>query len=116
MTGTFTDSDRRISWPMRAFVLAGPGVAVLATGGALASGAGVQPLAPVWLAALAWTVLASLAGALHRGFRHRDWSAFRDCELPDGHGERFDWDTRTGSYAWMRDFEDRHLHDDDHLR
>ena len=115
MTGTFTDSDRRISRRERAFVLAGPGVALLATGAAHACGAGTELLAPVWLAALAWTVLTSLAGALRRGIGG-DWSAFRTGDLPDGHGERFDWDTRTGRYAWMRDLEDRHLHDDDHLR
>lgn len=116
MTGTFTDSGRRTTWRERAFVLGGPALAALWSAASLASGMGGELIGPIWVAALAWTVLASLAGALRRGLRHRDWSAFRTGDLPDGRGERFDWDTRTGSFAWMRDLEDRHLHDDDHLR
>ena len=102
MTRTSTDSTRRSTWRERTLVLAGPGVAMLATAAAHASGAGIELLAPVWLAALAWTVLASLAGALWRGFRRRDWSAFHDYELPDGRDERIDWATRTGRYAHLR--------------
>ena len=32
-------------------------------------------------------------------------------ELPEDNGDRFDWSTKTGRYAWLRDIEDRHLHD-----
>ena len=116
MTGTLTDTHPRTTRRERLFVLGGLMLAALFSGASLASGAGTEVLAPVWLSALVWTVLASLAGALRRGLRHRDWSALRTGDLPDGRAERFDWDTRTGSYAWMRDLEDRHLHDDDHLR
>ena len=44
---------------------------------------------------------ASLAVALRRGVRDRDWSAFRRYELPDGRDERMDWATGTGSYAFL---------------
>ena len=116
MTRTSTESGRRRAWRARAFVLGPLAVATLATAAAFAAGTGTDHLGPLWLAALAWTVLASLAGALGRGLRHGDWSAFGRYELPDGRGERFDWETRSGTYAWMREEEDRRLHDDDHLR
>ena len=104
------------AWPMRAFVLGGLGLAALATPAALALDAGTHVIGLVWAAAIAWTVLASLAGALARGLRHDDWSAFGRYELPDGRDEAFDMDTRTGSYAYLRDREDRDLDDDDPLR
>ena len=116
MTRTSTDSRPRTTWRERLFVLGGLMAAALWTAASLASGAGAELAGPLWLAAIAWTVLASLAGALRRGLRHRDWSAFHGLELADGEDERFDWDTRTGRYAWMCDFEDRHLHDPDPLR
>ena len=107
---------RNFTWRERAFVLGGLGLAAIATAASLVIGAGAEYIGPLWMAAVAWTAAASLAGALGRGFRHRDWSAFGAYELPDGRGERLDWDTRTGSYAWMEDWEDRRLHDDDRLR
>ena len=116
MTRTSTHSRPRTTRRERFFVLGGIIVAALWTAASAASGAQAELAGPVWLAAIAWTVLASLAGALLRGVRHRDWSAFHGLELPDGADERFDWDTRTGSHAWMCEREDRHLHDDDHLR
>ena len=76
----------------------------------LRTGAGLA-----WIAAIAWTVLASLAAALWRGFRHRDWSAFRGHELPED-DEGLDMDTRTGGYSYLRDWQERDLHDDGHLR
>ena len=110
MTRTFDGpAGRRTTWRMRAFVLGPLGAALLAT---VAPGAGADLLGPLWVAAIAWTVLASLAGALRQGFRHRDWSAFRRYELPDGRGERIDWVSKTGAYAYLRDWEDRHRHDD----
>jgi len=101
MTRTSTHSRPRATGAERLFVLGGIALASLYTAASLASGAGTEAIGPLWMAAVAWTVLASLAGALHRGFRHRDWSAFRSYELPDGRDERIDWATQTGQYAWM---------------
>ena len=100
MTRTSTDTARRHSWGLRAFVLGGLALAALYMVASLAFGAGAEAIGPLWLAAIAWTVLASLAGALWRGFRHRDWSAFRGYEFPDN-GELIDWTTQTGQYAYM---------------
>ena len=61
----------------------------------------------VWLVAALWTFFAALAHVLWRGFRYGDWSAFGRYEVPTGDdGERFDWATKTGRYAWRRDLED----------
>ena len=76
---------------------------------------GIETAGAAWLAAVAWAVLCSLALALRRGFRHRDWTAFRRHRFPDN-GELVDWTTRTGRYAWLRQWEDRILRDDRHLR
>ena len=84
----------------RAVVLAGFAVAALWTAIAAASGTGLETAGAAWLAAILWTVVASLACALRRGIRRRDWSAFRRYTLPDGRDERIDWATQTGSYAW----------------
>ena len=65
-------SGRSTAWRERAFVLAGPGLALLASAASLALGAGTQCIGPLWLAAIAWTVAASFAAALWRGLRHRD--------------------------------------------
>ncbi len=109
-------SRRRHGWRMRLFVLGGFGVAALYTVGALALDAGRDAIGPLLLAALAWTILASLAGALWFGFRHGDWSAFRKHELPDGRDDRMDWIGRTGRYSYLRHQEEDRLRDDDHLR
>ena len=117
MTGTHADRpERRTTGAERLFVLGGFAVAALWTAASLATGAGVEVVGPLWLAALAWTVLASFAGALNRGLRHRDRSAFGRYRLPDGADTGLDMDTRTGMYAYLRDEEDRLLHDDDWLR
>ncbi len=103
MTGTSTGRrQRRNTWRERLFVLGGFALAALYTAASLAAGSGTEAIGPLWMAAIAWTVPASLALALRRGFVHRDWSAFRDYELPDGREERFDWDTRSGRYAYRR--------------
>ena len=124
MTGTFTHPSGpvprragtpRTTWPMRAFVLGPLGLAAIATAAAFALDADTGLVGPLWMAAIAWTVPASLAGALWRGVRHRDWSAFGRHELPEN-DEGLDMDTRTGSYAYLRDREDEQLRDDDHLR
>ena len=97
----------------RALVLAGPALALLSTVFSLASGSGVRFLRGVWIGAALWTFLAALAHVLWRGFRHGDWSAFNRHELPEGNGERFDWATKTGRYAWRRDLEEQELHGHD---
>ena len=96
------------------FVLAGPALALLFTVFALTTGNGVRFLRGVWLGAALWTFLAALALVLWRGFRYGDWSAFGRYEFPEGNGEQFDWATRTGRYAHLRDFEDHDLHEGDH--
>jgi len=100
----------RRSWPARVIVLGPLAVAALAT----AFGTEPNVLAPLLLAAIAWTVLASLAGALVRGFRHGDWSSFRGHRFRDDGGELDEWASRTGRYEWLGDHEDR-LRDDDRL-
>ena len=101
MTKTST-ARRKHSWRERLFVLGGFPVAALYTATSLASGAGTEAIGPLWMAAILWTVPSSLALALRSGIRDGDWSAFRDYELPDGSDERFDWDTRSGRYAYRR--------------
>ena len=112
------DTGRRGAWRARALVLGPLAIAALATVAALGFDTDTALLGPLWLAALAWTVLASLAGALGQGLRHGDWSAFRRHELPDGRDDRIDWISKTGAYAYLRiqDDHDRLLRDDDHLR
>ena len=117
MTGTSTDSGgRRDAWRARVFVLGGLGIATLYTAAAFGLETGTEHIGPLWMTAIAWTVLASLSVALWQGFRHRDWSAFRDYELPEDDGDIDEWSSRTGRYAYLRDWEERHLRDDDHLR
>ncbi len=116
MTRTSTHSRPRATGAERLFVLGGFAAAALWTAAALASGAGTEAIGPLWMAAIAWTVPASLAGALHRGFRRRDWSAFGGHEFPDDDGDLDEWSSRTGRYQYLGDLEDRLLRDDDHLR
>ncbi len=106
-----TPQGRRHSWPAR-FIVFGP-LAVAAVATALGTEAGL--VAPLWLASLAWTALASLAGALVRGFRYGDWSSFRGHRLPEDGGALDEWAARTGRYAWLGEMEER-LRDDDRLR
>ena len=106
MTGTQhgntgTASRPRTTWRERVIVLGGFAIAALYTSIAAIFGTGMEAAGPLWLAAVLWTVPASLALALRRGLVYRDWSAFRDYELPEGREENFDWDTRSGEYAWM---------------
>ena len=93
-----------------AFVLAGPALALLFTAFSLGCGTGARLLGGVWFAAALWSFVTALSCVLWRGFRHGDWSAFGRYELPDGDGERFDWATRTGRYAWRRELEEQELH------
>ncbi len=98
------------------FVLAAPATAWSAVTAACPGpvpGPDIETVGAAWLAAGAWAALSSLALALRRGFRHGDWSPFRRYRLPDGPDSDLDIDTRTGMYAYLRDEEDRLLHDDD---
>ena len=108
---------RRSTCWERAFVLGGPALAVPVTAVSLLLGADGAVIGFVWLIAVAWTATASLAAALRRGLVHSDWSAFNgrgkrhacrrhECP-PDTDAEGFDWDTRTGAFAYMRIREDR---------
>ena len=85
----------------RAVVLGGFALASLCTALVAPLGAGIEAVAAAWLAAAAWAFVSSLALALRRGLRNRDWSAFRRSELSDN-TEVIDWSTRTGAYAYMR--------------
>ncbi len=109
-------SDPSSGWRARAFVLGGLVIALVATVFVVTTGTGVRLLGGVWFWAGIWTALSALACALWLGFRHGDWSVFRGYELTEESGDRFDWATRTGRYAWLRDAEDGHLNDPDHLR
>ncbi len=124
MTRTFTIPDgnlaprqavRRTTWCARAFVLGGLALAAMYTTATLALDAGAEHIGALWTAAIAWTVAVSLSGALWRGFRYRDWSAFSDYELPEHDGDMDEW-TRTDPDSWPGDIEYQLFHDDDHLR
>ena len=124
MTGTYNRSGigpatphrtRRSTWGERAIVLGGFAIAALWTAATLMLDTGIETAGAAWLAAVAWAVFSSLALALRRGFRHRDWTAFRRHRFPDS-GELVDWTTRTGRYAYLRQWEDRILRDDRRLR
>ncbi len=91
----------RRTWRERAIVLGGFAAAAPYTAVSAAAGSGIETVAALWLAAAAWAFVSSLAFALRRGLRHRDWSAFRRHALPD-HDETIDWSTRTGRYAYRR--------------
>ena len=112
---------RPSTWRERAFVLGIPALALPATAVLLALGADGEAVWFVWLAAVAWTAIAGLAAALRSGLANGDWSAFRGgCERrhacpPDTRAESFDWDTRTGAFAYMRIRDDRERLLDDRL-
>ena len=87
-------------------VLGAPALALAATLVLAVTGAPGDWIGAIWLAAVLWTIAASLVQALWAGFRHGDWSAFFCADLPcsapprddDGH----DWSTRTGAFAVLR--------------
>ena len=62
---------------------------------------GMETVGAAWTIAIAWTVLSSLALALRRGIRARDWSAFRRYRL-SGNGDLIDWSAKSGAYAYLR--------------
>ena len=105
MTGTFNDPPlprdaSRATSAERAIVLGGFALAALATAWSAATGAGIEPIAAAWLAAAAWAAVSSLALALRRGLRDRDWSAFGRHKLPED-TELIDWSTKSGSWLDM---------------
>ena len=81
----------------RATVLGGFAAAALATAWSAATGGGIEVAAAAWLAAGAWAAVSSLAFALRRGIRDRDWSAFGRHALPDD-TELIDWSTKSGGW------------------
>ena len=85
----------------RMIVLAGMAIAAAGTAFSAFTGVGMEFAGALWLAAIAWTVVSSLALALRRLVRDGDRSAFRRHRLPDGRDERIDAATRTGQHAWM---------------
>ena len=99
MTQTFEERGASARTPAeRAIVLGGFALAALATAWSAATGAGIEPVAAAWLAAGAWAAVSSLALALRRGFRDRDWSTFGRHNLPED-TELIDWSTKSG--AWL---------------
>ncbi len=104
------------TWRDRAFVLGGLALAATYTAATLAFDAGAKHIGALWMAAIAWTFAASLAGALWRGFRRQDWSAFSRYKLPEDDSESHEFTFKTGRYSSLRAMEDELLHDDDHLR
>ena len=101
MTRTTRDNARpRTTWAERAVVLGGFALAALCTALAAPLETGIETVAAAWLAAAAWAFVSSLALAIRRGLRERDWRAFGRYELTGG-TEPSDWDTQTGEYAWM---------------
>ena len=91
----------RSTWGERVVVLGGLAIAVLWTAVSLMLDTGMETVGAAWTIAIAWTVLCSLALALRRGIRARDWSAFRRYRL-SGNGDLIDWSAKSGAYAFMR--------------
>ena len=83
-------------------MLGGFALAALCTAFAAAMSGGMEAIAFIWMAAGAWAFVSSLALAIRRGLRHRDWSAFRGCELSDDREDNLDWSLKSGRYAYMR--------------
>ena len=102
MTRTFPapPSASRPTMAERAVALGSFSVAALATAPAFLLGGDMEVVAAIWLVALGWAVVASLALALRRGFRDGDWSAFRRCELPENN-DTLDWSLKSGAYVDM---------------
>ena len=93
------------TWGERAIVLGGFAVAALWTAASLLLDTGTESSGAAWMAAVAWAAVSSFALALRRGFRRRDWSAFRRYRL-SGNGDLVSWSTKTGAYAYLRVAED----------
>ena len=81
------------TWPEYAFVFVGLAIAggASALGASFGLGAGI--LAPVWLGALAWTALASIAQGLWRSVRFSERGASRERERRRGDELSYRWRT-----------------------
>ena len=92
------------------WILGAPALALAATFALVLAGAPGDWIGAVWLAAVLWTIAASLVQALWAGFRHGDWSAFTCAERPcaqlpcaaPSDDDDGDFATRTGVYAHLR--------------
>ena len=71
----------------------GVAVAGAASGIGVPIGAGEEVLVPVWLGAIGWTVIATIAHGLWRGVRFGEWSGDRDHERRRGDELSFRWRT-----------------------
>ncbi len=89
----------------RLVVLGGLALALVLTPALLALGADAECIQALWALAVLWTVVAALAGALLRGLRHGDWSAWRAGPAPD-RTEEDEWATQIGRYTHLRDDEE----------
>ena len=89
----------------RGLVLGGLALAFVLTPALLALGADAECIQALWMLAVAWTVLAAVAGALVKGLRHGDWRAWRTGPAPD-RAEEDEWATQTGRYTYLRDDEE----------
>lgn len=98
---------RRV-WREPVLVLGPLAGAVLAT----ALGMAEHILAPLWLGAIAWSVLASLVLALRSRLSRGDGSPFTNYRHEPDRDDEEDFDTRTGAYHWMRERDERFLWDD----
>ena len=86
----------------RLVVLGGLAIALVLTPALLALGADAETLQALWMLAVLWTVLAAVAGALVKGLRHGDWSAWGAGPAPD-RCEEDEWATQIGRYTYLRD-------------
>lgn len=105
--------NRKPSVVVRVIVLAGPALALLYTLFTLIGGNNFRFIPGVWFLAAIWCFLTALAGALWRAY-HGDWTAFTGYTLSEEDADDFEWASRTGRYAWRRDYEEGGLYDDDH--
>lgn len=104
--------NRKPSLTAHCLVLAGPLLALLYTLVALTGANGVRFISGAWLLAVLWVFLTALSGTLWRAY-HDDRSAFSAYTLSERNDDRFDWETRTGRYAWRRDYEAGGPYDDE---
>ena len=105
--------NRKPSAAAHVIILAGPLLALPYSLITLTGGRGVRFICAAWLLAAIWVFLTALSGALWRGIRHHDWSAFSSYALAERNDDRFDWETRTGRYSWRRDYEAGGLFDEE---
>ena len=84
-----------------AVVLGGLAIALALTPVLCVIPAGASLIGPLWLLAILWTVLASLAQALWQGVSRGDWSAFGACDCSPNDDD-FDFFTKSGAYAYRR--------------